>query len=755
VTVATGTVRRVTGERASQPGHGFGTAPVFLASVCTILGAILYLRFGYSVGHVGLAGTLMIVILGHLVTVPTALAISEIATNRRVEGGGAYFIISRSFGRTIGASIGIALYLSQAISVAFYMIAFAEAFRPLSGYFEQWSGLAFDLRYVSVPATLMLVLLVVLRGADIGIRFLWVIAAVLALSLVLFFAGAPLAGTEEADLAIFGGIQGHDHFMLVFAIVFPAFTGMAAGVGLSGDLRNPRRSIPIGVMWATLAGLLVYVAVAFKLAFSASAQDLASDQMIMARIAVWGPIIPIGLACATLSSAVGSILVAPRTLQALGADGVAPGARFNRILGAGVGSANEPRNAAILTSILALVTVAVGNIDFVARIVSMFFMVTYGSLCAISFLEHFAARPSYRPSFRSKWYLSLIGAVTCFLLMFQMDPGYALLSILVMAGIYVGLRSSQGRQDDIAEIFRGVMTQTTRYFQIKLQRTASTSRAAAEWRPNLIAVGERTFERSAPLQLMTWLCRRQGFGTYMHLIRGRLDQKTFQEGELLLPRLVAMTEARGSAVVVDTIVSPSLRTALAQAFQMPSVTGREHNATLFEFVEGDSERHLEEIRDGCQLAWDARITPFVLRHGERFFGSRRDVHLWLTWHDYDNAPLMILIAYILLGHPAWSDAEIRIFAAFPQEEVAEERRRLIDLVETGRLPISKKNLRIIPTDDAVDFDRLVADRSMGADLAIFGFTRERLDRKGVSLLQRHAGLGDVLFVSAAERIDIE
>jgi solute carrier family 12 sodium/potassium/chloride transporter 2 len=495
--------------------------------------------------------------------------------------------------------------------------------------------------------------------------------------------------------------------------------------------------------------------VAFKLAFSAPAAELAGDQLIMSRIALWGPIIPIGLACATLSSALGSILVAPRTLQALGADGVAPGERFNRVLAAGVGQANEPRNAAILTSVLALVTVALGNIDFVARIVSMFFMVTYGSLCAISFLEHFAARPSYRPSFRSKWYLSVVGAVTCFLLMFQMDPGYALLAILLMVGIYFGLRSSHGRQDDVAEIFRGVMTQTTRYFQIQLQRSASSARSASEWRLTLIAVGERTFERSAPLQLMTWLCRRQGFGTYIHLIRGRLDQKTFAESERMLPRLVEMTEARDSALVVDTVVSPSLRTALAQAFQMPSVTGREHNTTLFEFVEGDGERYLEEIRDGCQLAWDARISPLVLRHGERFFGSRRDVHLWLTWHDYDNAPLMILLAYILLGHPDWSAAEIRIFAAFPQEEAAEQRRRLIDLVETGRLPISPKNLRIIPTDQAVDFDQLVARRSALADLTILGLTRDRLERKGAALLGRHPGLGDVLFVSAVSHIPIE
>ena len=117
-------------------GLGFGTAPVFLAAISTILGAVLFLRFGYAVGNVGLLGALAIILIGHLVTIPTALAIAEIATNRRVEGGGEYFIISRSFGTTIGAAIGIALYLSQAISVAFYMIAFAEAFRPLAPWFD-------------------------------------------------------------------------------------------------------------------------------------------------------------------------------------------------------------------------------------------------------------------------------------------------------------------------------------------------------------------------------------------------------------------------------------------------------------------------------------------------------------------------------------------------------------------------------------------------------------------------------------------
>ncbi len=738
----------------TQAGHGFGTAPVFLASISTILGAVLFLRFGYAVAHVGMIGALMIVVLGHMVTLPTALAISEIATNRRVEGGGEYFIISRSFGRTIGATIGIGLYLSQAISVAFYMIAFAEAFRPLEPLLATWTGLAFDPRLVSLPVSGLLILLVLSRGADIGVKALWGIVAVLGLSLALFFAGGPIAQAAPGRSVILHGIQGGDSFMLVFAIVFPAFTGMTAGVGLSGDLKNPRRSIPLGVLSATLVGLVMYAAVVIKLALSAPGDLLATDPLIMSKIALWGPIIPIGLGCAALSSAIGSILVAPRTLQALGGDHVLPSRPLNRFLASGRGGTNEPRNATLVTAVVALVTIAGGSIDFVARIVSMFFMVTYGSLCAISFLEHFASRPSYRPSFRSRWYLSLLGALLCLLLMFQMDPAFALLSILMMIGIYTGLRASKGWQGDLAEIFRGVMTQTTRFFQIQLQRSASSA-AAGEWRPNVIAVSDHTFERSAPLQLLTWICRRQGLGTYLHLIHGRLDQETFRQSELLVPRLVELTLARDSALVVDTIVSPSLRTALAQAFQMPSVTGKEHNTTLFEFVANDGDELLDELRDGCNLAWDSHISPLVLRHGERFFGSRRNVHVWLTWHDYDNAPLMILLAYILLGHPDWSEAEIHIFAAFPQADVAEQRKRLIDLIETGRLPISTKNLRIIPTDEAVDFDRLVASLSANADLVFLGFIRDRLEGKGSALLRRHPALADVLFVSATERILIE
>ena len=152
----------------------FGTLPVFLTAISTILGAVMFLRFGFAVGSVGFMGTLAIIIIGHLVTIPTAMALAEIATNQKVEGGGEYFIISRSFGVNIGAAIGITLYLSQAISVAFYIIAFAESFEAIIPWVESEFGyILYDNRLFSIPALVLLSWLMVTKGADLGMKIFW------------------------------------------------------------------------------------------------------------------------------------------------------------------------------------------------------------------------------------------------------------------------------------------------------------------------------------------------------------------------------------------------------------------------------------------------------------------------------------------------------------------------------------------------------------------------------------------------------
>ena len=729
---------------AEAHGYGFGTTHVFLASFSTILGAILFLRFGYAVGHLGPFGALLVVALGHLVTIPTALAIAEIATNRRVEGGGVYFIISRSFGITIGGTIGITLYLAQAVSIAFYVIAFAEVFRPLA----ETLGLAFDPRVISLPGAAILVFVMLRRGAEMGVTALYVVSGILTLSLILFFLGGAPEGVDVAA-PLDPSVQ-IDPVIVVFAIIFPAFTGGAAGVGLSGDLANPRHSIPRGVLGATIVGLLVYVLVILKLASSASREMLVEDQLVMSQIAVWSPIILIGLAAATFSSALGSILIAPRTLQALANDGVIPGDRISAFLAAGQGSKNEPRNGTLVTGALAFGIVIFGGIDPVARIITMFFLVTYGALCAISFLEHFAARPDYRPSFRSRWYISLFGAVTCVLLMFQVDPAYAIVAILLMSGVYFALQRQRSHANDLSTIFSAVMIQLARRLQIRLQEMPEQ-----DWRPSIIMVTGRTFDRSAPQTLLRWLCYRHGVGTYLHHIPGRLDGDVYEQSQRTRSRLIELMKQTGSTLYVDTIISPSMRSALAQAVQLPGAGGVPNNTYVGEFSVHDDKAVLEEIREGLLMAQGSRMNGLVLGHGDHHFGNRLNIHVWLTPQDYRNVPLMILLAYILLDHPDWRRAELSILAAYPQSDVQERTATLFEMITSGRIPISERNITIIPTTPDIDLARLVESRSREADLVLLGLSHSTVRSAGIEPLRRHPNLRERLWVSAAELIDIE
>ncbi len=201
----------------TPPKTGFGTLPVFLTAISTILGAVMFLRFGFAVGSVGFTGTLLIILMGHAVTIPTAMALAEIATNQKVEGGGEYFIISRSFGINIGSAIGIALYLSQAISVAFYVIAFAEAFEALNFGYE-----IYDNRVFSIPALVLLIVLMVTKGADLGMKALYIVVAILGVSLVLFFMGSTSYASNFDSSLLFESTTPKEGFFYVFAIIFPA-----------------------------------------------------------------------------------------------------------------------------------------------------------------------------------------------------------------------------------------------------------------------------------------------------------------------------------------------------------------------------------------------------------------------------------------------------------------------------------------------------------------------------------------------------
>lgn len=736
-------------DKIEKSGHGFGTAPVFLAAVSTILGAILFLRFGYAVGHTGLLGALMLIIIGHAITIPTGLAVAEIATNLKVEGGGEYFIISRSFGATVGGEIGITLYLSQAISVAFYLIAFSEAFRPLFPLIESQFGFTPDVRMISIPASLFLSFLIIKKGANIGVSALWVVVGILGISLTMFFLGKPTLDAPMV-LPLMAQPENPHNFFIVFAIVFPAFTGMTAGVGLSGDLKNPRRSIPLGTLSGTLVGMLVYILIVFKLSYSASADELATDQFIMSRIALWGPIIPIGLAAATISSAIGSILVAPRTLQALAGDKNLPVPHWNRLLSSGKGASKEPVNATILTSVIVLAFVSMGNVDFVAQIISMFFMITYGTLCSISFLEHFAGNPSYRPTFRTKWYLSLLGAVASFIMMFQMNGAYATMAVITMGILYFMLSRVHKEERDITTVIKGVLFQMTRQLQILIQKKQAKV-DMSNWRPSFIAVSRDSFNRLGPFDLLRWISHYYGFGSFIHFIEGPLNMETNEEAKRVLARLIDQAQVSHAGLYVDTIISPSFRTAVAQIVQIPGVAGMENNSLLFDF-DLEKPESLIEIIDGCQFAAAVGHNICILRSSERHFGYKRKIDIWLTPGDLRNANMMIILAYIMIGHPEWKGCELKLYMTFIRKEISQERDRIKNLIAKGRIMISRKNIQFIPLESHQAFGEAVARHSESTDLVITGFSLTKMQQDNGEFIKGFKSIKDILFVRAGQDI---
>ncbi len=774
-----------------QHGHGFGTAPVFLASISTILGAILFLRFGYAVGNVGLLRTLAIIVLGHLVTIPTVLAVSEIATNRRVAGGGAYYIVSRSFGTSIGGTIGIALYISQAISIAFYMVAFAEAFVPLFNLIkdEYMLKISYEPRFLSVPFTLILIVMMLTRGANIGVSMLWIICAILAVSLIAFFMGGVVTDTapelangasevvgettpegedkipeiveqEPEETRPRGGsitayIPNGDPFGMVFAICFPAFTGMIAGLGLSGDLRNPQRSIPLGTIAATLAGMVIYVLVAIKLWQCATPEQLAdTDRIVMADISVWGPIIFIGLGAASFSSALGSIMVAPRTLQALARDNVLPIPGSNRLMRTGVGKTQEPVPATFVSGAIAIVFVAIGELNFIAQILTMFFLVTYGALCVASFLEHFAGNPSYRPTFHSRWYVSLLGTVMCGLMMFQISVLYAFISIFLILAIYIGLRRGHSEQRGMIGIFQGAMFQLTRWLQTTLQKNRANF-SESGWRPSIVGITQFGERRLGHFDLLRWLCQRQGFGQFIQFFPGDYSFPEEISARIHVDALIQQSEASGAGIYVDSLICPTFQLALAQVLQMPGISGLPNNSILLEFDQ-DNPEEIPEVQQGASLAVESLFNVLILRSTKHRFGYRSSIHVWVTDDNIANVPMMLLLAYILVGHPEWKRAKIRLFACSASWDTELDADELSTVIKEGRLPISMQNVTSVSYESEEALEQEVALRSAQADLVIAGLTADDINSTDLDyVLQRYQGVNDVLFVHSIEPIAID
>ncbi|MEM9673149.1 MAG: amino acid permease, partial [Bacteroidota bacterium] len=414
----------------------FGTfGGVFTPTLLTILGVIMYLRMGWVVGNAGLLGAWMIIVFSFTITTFTALSMSAITTNIRIGAGGAYAIISQSLGLEVGGSLGIPRYISQGLAVTMYIFGFREGWL---GIFPDHSPFLVDLVAFAALMTIAYI------SADLAIKTQYVIMVIIILSLVSIgiaaYRGSMIFPVE--NVLKWGSFRGSPEnnfsgssFWVVFAVFFPASTGIMAGANMSGELKSPKKSIPVGTLWAIGVSFVIYLALAYWLARSATEEELTSNYNIAIDKAFIGPLVIAGILGATFSSALASIVGSSRILYAMGDHKVLPYSEF--LAGQSVGG--QPRNAMIVTGIMIFLTLLLRDLNAVAPLVTLFFLITYAMINVVVIIEQNLGLISYRPLFKVNKWIPWLGLITSVIAMFIINPTVSLASVSIVFLVYLFL----------------------------------------------------------------------------------------------------------------------------------------------------------------------------------------------------------------------------------------------------------------------------------------------------------------------------
>ncbi|WP_051188878.1 amino acid permease [[Leptolyngbya] sp. PCC 7376] len=715
---------------AKEKKSGLGMfGGVYTPSILTILGVIMYLRFGWVVGNAGLLGTLAIVTLANVITFLTALSICAIATDKVVRVGGAYYMISRSLGLETGGAVGIPLYFAQAFSVALYTIGFAESVVRV---FPNLSQL-----YVALIVTVLVGILAI-TSASIAIKAQYFIMAAIALSLISFFFGKPMA--EAGDIAMWGSTaETPIPFWTVFAVFFPAVTGIMSGVNMSGDLKDPIKSIPFGTLAAVATGYLIYMIIPLFLFQRGNTASLINDPLVMQKISLWAPAILLGVWGATLSSAIGSILGAPRVLQALARDGVLPS--WLGFLGSGSGRDDEPRIGTIVTLGVAIAAVCIGDLNLIAPVLTMFFLTTYFVLNVSAGIETFLQSPSFRPTFRVHWALSLLGALGCLGVMFLINAIATIVAALIVLCIYIWL---QRRELETAwgDVRRGLWMALISKAIYQVLGTDDSK----NWRPHILVLSGTPRKRWSLIELADTFSHNRALMTVASILpAGSRDAGQQVKLETTIRDYISK---RGIRALVRVSTAEEPFTGAMNLIETYGLGDLIPNTILL----GASESP-ERLEPYCNLIKNIHIAErnvVIFRENpELVFGKRRRIDIW--WGGVQtNGGLMLMLAYLLRTDIEWRNAQIYLKLVVHDEAGAQAaRQNLEDLITTSR--IKAEPIVIVAGDRP--FDQILHESSTHADLVFLGMARptEHPDffHYYTTLQERMQRLPSTVFVLAA------
>lgn len=738
-------------------GNKFGTFKgVFVPSTEAILGTVLFLLLPALTADVGLFFMLFIVVLAHTVSVSTAFSISDCATNlNRIGGGGMYALSRRSLGKAFGGSIGIQLYFAQAASIAFYCIGFVEPLQPiLQPLLQNVSFLRIEspddlLRQKQILASIIFVIffIIVMVGADFTLRIQMVILVVLFISVLAIFL-SPLYHVKFNGNDIFGAGLTHFNlfgnrpvtlaiFFLVFTQFFPAVVGIDAGVGMSGELKDPKRSLVKGTFSAILITFVVYILATFifssmdkiLLAGNVSDYSVSSGGMAVPKgtlltkilgfpnipegtngikayatiflksfpFSIPGIIVLLGILFATSSSALSCFMTAPRTAKSLSKDEVLP--KFLSFLGNDfVKKGKEPRFAVLLSAVIGFGIIWIGNINVAAMIVGILFLVVYSWVNFSAFFERISNNPTFRPTFKGHWAVSLYGFLMSIvaLCLFNVFIGVIIIiSQLVLFQLILKYKS----ENRLEGVWWGVLfTLATRIFSSLKNIVQGTK----NWKP-IVSVIAFAGESNIPQNLACLgekIAAHQGL-VFMNIIKTPKDMKKYEEQEIY-----------SIPTKCIELINNDVTQAILSIIQTSHPSNIETNSILMEYKKNLNS--LSIVSKAVALGKNV----FVLKNGEKL-KEYSNIDIW--WRGKKNGNIMVLLAYIINNlYEVKSRADsykIRIIRKLGKEDNKEKaEKELLNLLIKSRL---FGEVIILPYDQK-PIDETINNYSHNADLIMVG-----------------------------------
>lgn len=743
---------------SAKQKNEFGTfSGVFTPSILTILGVIMFMNAGSVVGYAGLLGAIAILILCKSITSLTSLSISAISTNMNVKGGGSYFLISRSLGAEPGGAIGVSLYLALALSVPFYIIGLTQALMAFDSLRPFISA-----NYLYVCLFLAVIFFIITYvGAQIALKIQFLILISLGISILTFVAGLvfnfeSVRFVENLTPAA-PHLPGNMSFWVLFAIYFPAVTGITAGVSMSGDLKEPSKSIPAGTLAAVGVGFIIYALQMILMAggvdrFAGEGVPSLTHSPYLALKAVsgkFGFLVAQGAIAATASSTIGSLVGSPRILQALSRDRLYT---FLSPFAKGAKKGDEPRRALWLTFFITIVTLILATqfsknaLNAVAAILTMFFLASYGTVNMSAFVESFGRNPSFRPTFKFfHWSTALAGAIGCLITAILINWIAAVVAAAIISGLYMFL-AAKHMKASFGDARRGFTFMRARNAILRLRDMPYD---AKNWRPNIIVMAGTPETRYTLVRYALWMEAGRGLLTLANFVIGDIsemgDERKSKEEEL--SKFISIHHF---PALPEVNITHNIDTMLSTFLQSHSLSPLRSNVLMMGWP-GHEER-AESFVSHMKVAYELDMSLISLNDkGLPDLSKPLRIDLW--WRGLGNGSLMLILAYLISQTPEWKQAEIRLLRVVSDSascDMAET--ELHNLVDAGRVTATCK---AVISDK--DFKDILLEESKDASVVFLGFRlppieeaanfyttyREFVDRLPTAILVCSSGEADL------------